>query len=127
MSGRTKLYQRTGSPLIQGDSKRDVPARRVWLSGFMGGLLIAWLAMFVYYAVDPSAPDQSLAGVAVDALIAVAIAGLPGALIGAWLGTSLARGMGWSRPGAVSMVLACVLALAGVFVALFALGWSLPA
>jgi hypothetical protein len=126
MSGRTKLYQRTGSPLIQGDSKRDVPAWRVWLAGVIGGLVIAWVAMFLFYTLDASAPDRSFLVVAADALVPVAIAGTPGALLGAWLGTGLARGMGWSRQWAVSMAVAGLLSLVGVFMAM-ALGWSLPA
>ena len=47
MAGKTKLYQRTGSPLIQGSSKRAVPFWKVWVQGGLYGLALGWVAMFV--------------------------------------------------------------------------------
>ena len=124
MSGKTKLYQRTGSPLIQGNSRRDTSTWSVWLRGVAIGLGISWIVglLFLLY-IDPL-PGSTVRESLVPAGVGVIVYGLPGLLIGSWLGTVVARGMGWRRPALAAGVVAAVIVLISAYVALYVLGWS---
>lgn len=128
MSGRTKLYQKPGSALIQGHSRTEVPGWRIWLAGLALGLLLAWVAVYVIETLTgPSGSEPDFIAQAIVTGGMVLTAGLPGLLLGSWLGTVLARGMGWKRPVLSAGILAALGALASIGVAVFALGWSLTA
>jgi hypothetical protein len=89
MSGRTKLYQQAGSPLIQGDSKIVRPFWRVWLGAVAIGFLITWMvSVLVQWFVLEGGDALSFADVALGALLWAGVIGLPGLLIGSdvWLG-----------------------------------------
>ncbi len=125
MAGKTKLYQRTGSPLIQGSSKRAVPFWKVWLRGGLYGLALGWVAMFVSLTLNAGGSGPGYVENAVNAAIAMLTAGLPGLVLGSWFATALARGMGWRRTPVIAGVVSALLALASIYVAYYWLGWSL--
>jgi hypothetical protein len=128
MSGRTKLYQQAGSPLIQGDSKIVRPFWRVWLGAVAIGFLITWMvSVLVQWFVLEGGDALSFADAALGALFWAGVIGLPGLLIGAAIGAWLAKNMGWHRTSVSAGIVAAVFAFVSVFVVVFALGSSLTA
>lgn len=114
----TRLWQKSGSPLISGRSRRERP--------FWQQVLLAWvcavavtvvLAVVLVEMFDLSAPGAPVDGLptAASALVgSLAYAAVP-SLVGSLFGVWLARNMGWRRPwvaGASVAVLAALLWLA---------------
>lgn len=94
MSRSTKLFQRPGSPLIQGHSK----AERSFLGEWALGLVVccvAAFAVFIYLGLDPESAfgTRDLIEAARSTLTLFA----PGAAVGAAVGVPFARGFGWRR------------------------------
>lgn len=94
MSGSTKLFQRPGSPLIQGHSKAERSFLKEWTIGLVVCCVIAF-GVFVYLGLDPQTEFGlgDLLAAASSTLFRFA----PGAAIGAALGVPFARGFGWRR------------------------------
>lgn len=106
MSKGTRLFQATGSPLIEGASK----AERSWAVSFGGALLIG----LVIYAAGVMIVALSSGTDLVDALAAVVrrllLIGLPSGAVGAALGVTVARAWGARRGWSVGAA-ACVVAI----------------
>jgi len=128
MTGRTKLYQKSGSPLIEGDSKIVRPFWSVWLSGVVLGFVIAVVVVILlqWFVLDPGTP-LSFGDVVVGSVVWVAMFGSIGLLLGSAFGTWLAHNMGWHRTSLGAGIVGALLALASIYVLLYALGQSLTA
>ncbi len=94
MSRSTKLFQRPGSPLIQGHSKAERTFWGEWSLGFVVCCVVAF-GIFVYRGLDP----QSAFGASdlVSAARSTVLLFAPGAAVGAAIGVPVARGFGWRR------------------------------
>jgi type VI protein secretion system component VasF len=125
MAGKTRLYQQTGSPLIQGSSRSDAPFWKVWLRSFLYGALLVWVALFIGLTLDAGSSGPGYVENVINSLVAMATAGLPGLLIGSWLGCVLSRGMGWRRTPLIAGATGALLGLATIYGAFSALGWPL--
>ena len=126
MSGRTKLYQKAGSPLIQGNSRITLPFWRVWLGGVAVGFLIAVLVwVLVQWFLLPEEGTLAFSDVALAAVLWAGVMGLPGLLLGAAFGAWLARNMGWSRTSVSAGVIAAIFSVVSTYIGLFILGVSL--
>jgi len=116
VSKGTRLFQATGSPLIEGESK----AERSWAVSFVGAFLIG----LAVYAIGVMVIALSSGTDLLDALIAVAQRliqiGLLSGAVGAALGVTVARAWGarrgWSVGAAVCVV---TILLVELVVALF--------
>jgi hypothetical protein len=123
MQGRTKLYQRPGSPLIQGQSRRDVPFWKVWLRAVVYGLFLAWGLLSVWLIVSAGETGPGYASSGLDAATGVLTAGLPGLVLGSWLACVLARGMGWRHVSAVAGAIGALVAVATTYAGSILIGW----
>lgn len=97
MPNRTKLYQRAGSPLIQGRSKHERPVFQSLLTGAAIAFVV-WVAMVAadiagQLRIFVSDPAFELIDLLPGPVVALALA----ALVGGYLGSVLADGMGWHR------------------------------
>lgn len=120
MPGRTRLYQRAGSPLIHGHSRleRAVLADQVVAYGVSLGVLY-----LLHGAVTLLEPE----GLSFESTAAFStwlgqpvlgvVAALPTAVVGTWI----ARAFGWRNPWIPGAALASVVAVAVVVVATGAL------
>ena len=106
MSKGTRLFQATGSPLIEGESK----AERSWAVSFAGAFLIG-LAL---YAAGVMVLDMSSGTDLVDALGAVfrrlLLTGVWAGAVGAALGVTVVRAWG-ARRGWFAGAVVCVVAI----------------
>ena len=97
----TKLWQAPGSPIIQGRSRTQRPFWEVWAAGASGAEVVV-IALAVAWTLRTPGPTF------VDAVAAVfagmLIPSLPGSILGAALGTLLARVMGSRHPWRVGLV-----------------------
>ena len=113
MAGRTRLFQRAGSPLIQGRSRYERPVWVDWVVAYAVTLVALYAAHTVSTLLDPSqrfleSPRAILVWVA--SLAPALVAALPGVAAGTWL----ARMLGWRGAwlaGAVCSTLFGVLAM----------------
>jgi hypothetical protein len=81
----TKLWQAAGSPIIQGQSRRQRPSWQQWLPAWA---VVSACALGLLYAFP------TLAGGSKWALPSA----LVGALLGALIGVEVSRAMGWRFP-----------------------------
>jgi hypothetical protein len=111
--GSTKLFQRAGSPLIQGRSRyaRSFSAQWIGALGTSAAAVYVALAAATLYMGEASPWSSVSAGVA---WLLSGAGGLAAALVGSAVGVGVARGMGWRRAwiaGAVPGVLLGVVVL----------------
>jgi hypothetical protein len=115
VAGSTKLFQRAGSPLIQGRSRY---ARSFWVQWAGGvvpsGLLVYAALAGVTFSENGAASFSSMA--ASGAWLLRGVGGLGGAALGSALGAGVARGMGWRRAWVAGAIVGAV---AGVLVMLW--------
>lgn len=94
MAHSTKLFQKPGSPLIQGHSKTERSYWGEWSKALLASVVIAF-GVNVYVELDPQIAFGSAQ--VWDAASATLLLFVPGALLGAALGVSVSRGFGWRR------------------------------
>lgn len=99
----TKLFQRTGSPLIQGLSKRERPLWQPWLAGF--ALCVAELAALVTAA-------GGLANRPGGATVCLGAAFLGGGALGSFVGAYVGRAWGMRARWVFAMIVGSVSAFA---------------
>lgn len=108
--GRTRLFQRAGSPLIQGQSRTERPFAASWVTASVVTLsLLFGVAIVLSFGEVTGVPAYLQQGWSF-----IRHAGIP-ALAAAALGVWLARNMGWRKQwlaGASTGVLVAFVALA---------------
>lgn len=99
MSGQTKLFQRAGSPLIQGHSRYERPFWTEWALACLPAALSIYAALGLATLVGWSGTDVAALDSASSILswLARPAAGIAAMLPSCALGVALARRMGWRR------------------------------
>lgn len=115
--GRTQLFQKAGSPLIQGHSRMERPILADWISAFAASL---GSAIIVFAALGFLSDKLQVGWVdtAVEVLHITVLMFAPGAALGSWLGIVVARHYGSVRPWRVGWVVGVVLGGLGTWAAM---------
>lgn len=95
--GRTQLFQKAGSPLIQGHSRMERPIFADWIWAFAASMGSA----FIVFAILGFYSDKMQAGwvdTALEVLRLTVLIFAPGAAVGSWLGIVSARHYGSIHP-----------------------------
>lgn len=104
----TKLFQRAGSPLIQGRSRRERPFWTEWLGGTMVALGVWALASLVWGLLDTGTFSGALSGaldVAEESVLGALVAGAVGSAIGVFAG----RAWGLVKPWVAGAIVGGIL------------------
>ena len=114
MPGQTKLYQRAGSPLIQGHSRYTRPFWTEWALACLPAALAIYAALGVATLVGWSGADiDALDSVSsIVSWLARPAAGIAAMLPSCALGVALARRMGWRRAWLAGAALGAVVGIA---------------
>jgi hypothetical protein len=113
VAGRTRLYQRAGSPLIHGRSRFERPGWVDWVVAYAISVVALYAAHAISTLLDPTrtslnSPTALLQWVASPA--PGVVGALPGAALGVWLARTLGSRGAW-LVGAVCGTLLGVLAM----------------
>lgn len=96
--GRTRLFQRPGSPLIQGQSRMERPFSADWIAALVAALVLATIVVVMWGTWAGGLFDSGFPrGVLSTARIVLAMFG-PGAFLGAALGVWTAKHFGAFHP-----------------------------
>ena len=114
MSGQTKLYQRAGSPLIQGHSRYTRPFWTEWALACLPAALTIYAALGVATLVGWSGAGVGTLNSASSILswLARPAAGIAAMLPSCALGVALARRMGWRKAWLVGAAFGAVVGIA---------------
>lgn len=96
--GRTQLFQKAGSPLIQGHSKMERPMFAEWIRAFAASLATAAVLFLGVGVFTGDLFDGAWIEIAVQTLRVTLLMFGPGAAIGAWIGVAVARHFGSTQP-----------------------------
>jgi len=118
MAGSTKLFQRAGSPLIQGHSKTARSFWAQWWTAFAAAVLIVYGFLAGATLLDPTRPSFS-SFASVGQWLLLGVGGIVAAIPACALGVSLARSMGWRRVWLVG-------ALSGGALGVIVMFWTRP-
>jgi len=96
--GRTQLFQKAGSPLIQGHSKMERPMFAEWITAF-GACLATAAALFLGVSLFTGGlVNGAWMDLAVETLRVTLLVFGPGAALGSWIGVAVARHVGSTQP-----------------------------
>ncbi len=105
MTRSTKLYQKPGSPLIQGHSKTE----RSFVGEWVRGLLVCCVVAFVVYIYLELDPQVAFGMTSISNAVANTFTRfVPGAIIGTLVGVPVGRGFGWRQQWQAAAVLGLV-------------------
>ncbi len=117
MAGSTKLFQRAGSPLIQGRSRHDRTFLLDWVLACIASVAALFILLASSVLLDPTLPGYEVSPAAILVLIGLPLPGIAAALPTCALAVWVGRGLGWRRAWIGGAILGTIV---GVFVMVYA-------